>query len=400
MLSWQFVLKRVAVRFLCFNLRYCHRVVLHELKATISIAAIELLMLCADDARLLMPVCVGDTQKDDAELTGSVDASGTTITIAAIESLIQCVVGVVWNHWSDRHVVRSLGGDSQTSVRLGDCGRTLLSWQVVWTSAAVLFGTTGSLHMWFGSLWRPAGVFAFRGLWQDDAELAGRVDVSGTIISMTPVESLLGVWGKGESVTYKMRRLVPWHVDGEVGEEYAAHCTQSVSLAYFVMRLFADGAHMLMPVCVGDYQQELFGTTGLIDMWFGVLWRLAGVRAFRRLWQVDAELACSVDVSGSLFHGMWIMKWLCADGAHLLMPVYVGDVQKVGCARQVRRPCVRRQSQDDADLAGPLESSGSAVSMLYSALLWSCCIACAQSNDISSSNRSAYVSFALMVRVC
>ncbi|OEH75699.1 hypothetical protein cyc_08961 [Cyclospora cayetanensis] len=43
-LSWQVVRTPVAVRLLCLDLRWCCRVVLHVVKATISIAAIEPLM--------------------------------------------------------------------------------------------------------------------------------------------------------------------------------------------------------------------------------------------------------------------------------------------------------------------------------------------------------------------
>ncbi|OEH77621.1 hypothetical protein cyc_08178 [Cyclospora cayetanensis] len=158
--------------------------------------------------------------------------------------------------------------------------------------------------------------------------------------------------------------------------------------------LCADGVHLLMPVCVGDYQevgcasqerfgcgdgyaanvlQVMLGRIGSLDMWFAVLWRPAGVRAFRQLWQEDG-----------FAQAMWTEKWLCADGAHLLMPVCVGAVQLVGCA-----------GQDDAELAGCVDASGSTISVPLSVWVSSCGIACVESNNINSSNRTAYVSMGL-----
>ncbi|OEH74853.1 hypothetical protein cyc_06302 [Cyclospora cayetanensis] len=58
---------------MCLNLRWYRRVVLQVLKPTISIAAIEPLLLCTDGAHMLMP--------DDGELPDSLDASGSGVPV-------------------------------------------------------------------------------------------------------------------------------------------------------------------------------------------------------------------------------------------------------------------------------------------------------------------------------
>ncbi|OEH74787.1 hypothetical protein cyc_06379 [Cyclospora cayetanensis] len=175
LLNWQVVCTPVAVRFLCFKLRWCCNVVLHVLKATISIASTESLMLCTAAAHLLMPVCVGDFQQVGCEshmrlcadgahllmpvcvghiqLVGCAGHVGNPVevlfvclnllwcrrvvshvfkaimSIQALESFMlcanaahllmpissQCVGGVVWYNWTFRLVVRSNTGESLKS---------------------------------------------------------------------------------------------------------------------------------------------------------------------------------------------------------------------------------------------------------------------------------------------
>ncbi|OEH78439.1 hypothetical protein cyc_06751 [Cyclospora cayetanensis] len=96
MLSWQLLCTPVAVLFLGFNLRRCHLVVLCVAKATVSIAAVESLMLYADDSHLLMPVCVGDSQPvgcashDDAESAGSVNPSRNRACVVQSALVLSC----------------------------------------------------------------------------------------------------------------------------------------------------------------------------------------------------------------------------------------------------------------------------------------------------------------------
>ncbi|OEH75709.1 hypothetical protein cyc_08183 [Cyclospora cayetanensis] len=95
MLSWQVVRKPVVAVLLCLNLRWCRRVVLDVLTATIPRGAIDPLILCADGARLLMPECVFDFQLDDAELAGGQDASGSRAPVLKSALVLSCRIACV-----------------------------------------------------------------------------------------------------------------------------------------------------------------------------------------------------------------------------------------------------------------------------------------------------------------
>ncbi|OEH74091.1 hypothetical protein cyc_00008 [Cyclospora cayetanensis] len=97
---------------------------------------------------------------------------------------------------------------------------------------------------------------------------------------------------------------------------------------------------------------------------------------------------------GRLFQGMFMENCLCADVSHWLMPICVRDFQLCYWVLAGMRT-FRRVWEDDAELGGGLEASGSMPPVLKSALVWSCRIAYRQSNDVNSSNRSAHESMAL-----
>ncbi|OEH80080.1 hypothetical protein cyc_06550 [Cyclospora cayetanensis] len=245
---------------------------------------------------------------------------------------------------------------------------------------------------------------------------------------------LVNIWTLHDSGNARYLRAQVW------GVEYALSCRRSCVL-------------------------ESLAGRWLVNIWMlhdsvSALFAFKGVRALRRLWQDDAELAGGVEASGSrapmvesalvsscaiaciqgnnvnsnnrmvyevrsLHAHVWGVECgftcsLCADGAHMLMPVYVGDLQEVGCASRVGFGCggeyaanvssninssnrmayvkariggpsgLLVQERDDVELAGGVGGSGSRAPVLKSALVSSYPIACAQSNNINSSNRTAY----------
>ncbi|OEH75019.1 hypothetical protein cyc_01548 [Cyclospora cayetanensis] len=140
--------------------------------------------------------------------------------------------------------------------------------------------------------------------------------------------------------------------------------------------LCADAAHLLMPVCVGDVQ--LVGDASHV--------RVAGdsqALAFRQLLEDDAELAgCLDDPVAEV--GSAIHVRLCTYGGHLLMAVCVGDFQEASVLLGDTFLWL-----EDARFAGPLHAIGSPATLITCALVSSCCIACAQSNNIESSQEAA-----------
>ncbi|OEH75020.1 hypothetical protein cyc_01549 [Cyclospora cayetanensis] len=192
-------------------------------------------------------------------------------------------------------------------------------------------------------------------------------------------------------------------------EEYAAHCTRSV---------FHPGAQ-------------------ISSSWLVERWRLAGVRAFRRLRHDEAELAGRLHAIGStvpvvksalvsscriacaqtnyfnsshrtayhscfilcrgLVYGRCLEK--CKNISSGLRVRYVGLVlSRIGASYDVEASVLLGDAflqLDDSELAGPLRASGSPATLLKSALVSSCRIACVQSNNINSSDTTAYVSMKL-----
>ncbi|OEH74852.1 hypothetical protein cyc_01471 [Cyclospora cayetanensis] len=393
MLSRQLVCLPVALRLLCFNLRWCRLVVLHVPKATISIGAIASLMLCADGAHLLMPLSLCDVQ-DDAELVGSLHASGSTVAVhkSALVSSCRIVCAQSNNVNSGNrsahevgcasHVRFGCGGGYVANVSLCADGEhllmpvsfcdvqevgcashvrygTMLSWQVLcapvavgllcfnlrWCRLVVLHvpKATISIARIEPLMLCAAGAHLLMPISFCDAQLVRCASHVRTMLS-SPVEV------NGSTVAVLQCALVS---SCRIAYAQSNNLNKVSRIAYvrmgcaeFVLckTLCADGTHLLMPACVGDVQQ---------------------VRSASHV-----QFGCGGGYAANVS--------LCAAGAHLLMPVCVGDVQK-----------------DDAELAGSPCANGSTVAVHKSALVSSCRVTCAQSNNINRSNSIAYVNLAL-----
>ncbi|OEH76057.1 hypothetical protein cyc_06713 [Cyclospora cayetanensis] len=189
--------------------------------------------LCADGARLLMPVCVGDLQKEHAELAGVQEASGSRASVLKSPLVSSCRIAYVQgnNVNSSNTVVYVMAGEGVGCSMLSKkwvvqvewgldvgadkqpmCRRCCLVPLVPYTCGAGCYCT-------------PAGVRASRRLRQDDAELAGGQEASGSrapVLKSALVSSCRIACAQGNNVN-SSNRMVYWHV-----EEEAAHCPQHV----------------------------------------------------------------------------------------------------------------------------------------------------------------------------
>ncbi|OEH76571.1 hypothetical protein cyc_01550 [Cyclospora cayetanensis] len=219
----------------------------------------ESLMLCVDGAHLLIPVCIGDYQEDDAELAGGLEASGSTAPVQNLRwcrrgvlHVLEATISIAAREWlrlcaDDAHLLML--------VCFGDVQLVGYASEVVWTPVAVRF-------LCLNMLCRRRVVLR----------------VLKAIMSIATIEPVI---------------------------------------------LCADDARLLMPVYIGDVQDVGFARQQQYQQ-----------QQKNRFCEYGAMANWSFIRCGGLFHGVWMDKWLCVDGVHLLMPVYVGDMQLVGCARQ------------------------------------------------------------------
>ncbi|OEH75771.1 hypothetical protein cyc_08122 [Cyclospora cayetanensis] len=196
-----------------------------------------------------------------------------------------------------------------------------------------------------------AGIIGLRGLWQDDAELAGGQEASGSrapVLKSALVSSCR--IGCAQSSNINSSNTTVYAVRYLHAQVWGVVCA-------FSCRLCADGAYLLMLFCVGDFQDVCSGNQDDAE--------LAGVLESSPSTVALLNTATRVVLPPTTSPSTWRrydaqFVWrLCADGAHLLMLFCVGDFQKVGCARGVRLAGVRafrEVLQDDAELAGVVPS--------------------------------------------
>ncbi|OEH75913.1 hypothetical protein cyc_00006 [Cyclospora cayetanensis] len=262
--------------------------------------------------------------QDDAELAGPLDASGSMVSVLKSALLSSCRIACAQSN--------NINSSNRTSyATMGSC-RIGALWDA--EEDAELAGALDASLPNLKVTIRGAGVMHVQE--RDDAELAGPLDASGSTVSVHQsalVSSCRIPCAQSSNINSSNRTV---YDDAEL----AGSADVSGSMVSVLESALVSSCRI---ACVQSSNINisnriayvLFGTSGLIDMWFGVLWRLASVFAFRRLWQ------------------------------------------------------------DDAELAGALDASGSVVPVRESALVSSCRIACAQSNNINSSNRIAYGSLRL-----
>ncbi|OEH77595.1 hypothetical protein cyc_06391 [Cyclospora cayetanensis] len=102
-------------------------------------------------------------------------------------------------------------------------------------------------------------------------------------------------------------------------------------------------------------------------------------------WHVFGEVWLKLKASIGGLSGILVQESLCAFDATGVLDLWCGVLLE-----SRRRLCVCALRQDDAELGGGLEASGSRDPVLESAFVSQCRVACVQNNNINSSNPIAY----------
>ncbi|OEH74914.1 hypothetical protein cyc_06748 [Cyclospora cayetanensis] len=204
-------------------------------------------------------------------------------------------------------------------------------------------------------------------------------------MSIGAIEPLMWLWGDAEFVGCHIWMFVLRQVYGEV----VMHVGSGQVIASVLQW---DGNNL--------------NSSNRATYWWKVKARIGGPSGILVQERDDAELADGVEASGS---SAPVLKSALVSSCRIAcvqrnnvnrsnrstyavrsLHPQVWGVECVFSCRLAGVPANRGLWQGDAELTDDQEASGSSASVLKSALVSSCRIACAQSNNISTSNRTAY----------